>query len=167
MTGKNKVAIGINSITLDNKHILLMDFDIKNDKYEELKKSLHRIQTELKLSDIYILETENGYNAFCLDKFKFITAHYILSQLYLIDKLFLSISMDKKVFTLGMGEHKKYITSIRGYNETYEKSYAHYLYFSDIMNYPINKIGRFDNNMLLQMPLFLSSKYGIELECIK
>lgn len=153
-----KSCFGICSNTEDKKHVIFLDFD--NKKYPEVYSCCHSMQVLYDLSTFYILETENGYNAFCLSK-KTIDE---LKDMYIhftnIDHLFIELSLKKRgFFVLRMTKDKRLISHIE--NHTDEKlSYAHYLFFKIIMDYPLFTIDTFDNLLKTRVICYKSVKHG-------
>lgn len=55
-------AVGMNSSIGDDKHIVMLDYDVKN--REKVVESVEELQKFWNLSDCYIFRTKNGYHAF-------------------------------------------------------------------------------------------------------
>jgi len=161
------LAIGINSNTLDNRHIFMCDFDINKFLFDKVFFELLAIQKKFRLSNIYILSTKNGFNCFSLDKLKIDTLSNILSELTFLDKNFLEMGIKKGYYTLTMHDTKEFYKCIQN-KEFYIQSYAHYLFFTEYMNYPIlknNNFNRLNNNFddsdFVSFSLYENKKYGV------
>lgn len=161
---KLKAVIGITNRTQDNKYIPFLDFDIKD--YPNVVISLYRVQGEFNLSNAFIIESTNGYNAFFLDKLTFGDCIYI-TKLAECDTNFTIYSETKKNFTLRLGNDKKFIKMLPTYQKelTHELSFAHYMFFNefyktDILNGIQTTDLNFDKYEELQLVMYMSKKYG-------
>jgi len=157
----NKVCFGITSKCADNKHILFFDYDIKN--LNVVCSELEYIQKIFKLSEIYIISTDNGYNAFCLDKLSFKDVLVIYSKCEIIDKDFVNYCTNRGYFTLRMSISKKLVYIIKSNNCVHEKSNAHKKFFKDIMAYHLNDSCNFDTSQNVVLESYGSNKHGFDL----
>lgn len=121
----------------------MLDFD--NISLKNVETTINNIINDYKISTVYIIKTKNGYNAFSLTKKSFLEIVYMLSGYEYIDSLFIKLAVEKRgFFVLRMGKDKQYIKKIFSPFSPIDNSlsYAHYLFFKKIMDYPI-QIGNF------------------------
>lgn len=159
-TENSPLCFGIQSNLPDGKHIFMLDYD--GDDYSLLYKSIIDIQNTYKLSDFFILKSANGYNAFTLDKLELDFIVSILSNYDIIDPQFIALAMhpNRGFFVLRMGQEKRYCSYIPSSFDLHEKSYAHYLFFKDIMKFPVTCFGEHDKNKQFQIIAYRSGKHG-------
>ena len=140
-----KLARAVKSICpVDNKHILLWDFD--NISFKKVVKSLEHIQNIYALSHIYIISSRNGFNAFCLDKMSLEFAYEIKCNTKYDDYFHQINGFDLGGWCLRIDKDKKFKTMLPSL--TYNMgSYAHKEFFQ-LMFY-IECEGFFDDNRLL------------------
>jgi hypothetical protein len=166
MKSNLKTCFGINSSCDDGKHILFFDFDGNKKALPDIVKELKTLQLVYTLSDFYILETQNGYNAFCLDKIAFNEVLEILEHSKYIDKRFLEYCTKRKHFTLRMGGDKKLLMIITSTNNYRNKSNAHRIFFKEVMSYKLltNRFDKkFDNQTGIDIESYSSMKHGVVL----
>lgn len=118
------------------------------------------LQFTYKLSTFYILKTTNGYNAFCLDKLTINELLVIYSHAKYVDNDFIKFCAERDFFTLRMNGNKELILTIESKHNDNIKSNAHKIFFNDIMKYNIKDNTSFDNETLLDIACFHSSKHG-------
>lgn len=155
---KTKVCFGIQSTTEDNKHIFMIDYD--GNDYKLFKSELLYLQKTFKLSDIYILKTFNGYNAFTIDKLSLSYLVNVLCNSDIVDKQFILLGKQRKHYTLRMGSDKEFMGTMISSNRLYQKSLAHYKFFTEIMMYPVYKDGEFDDLYSYVIDAYRSMKHG-------
>jgi len=156
-----KTNFGIQSNTEDNKHIFMLDFDNKDERI--LINLLKHIQREFYISDLYIIKTENGFNVFSLDKLEMEYLVNILANYSAIDELFIALAIKRGFFVLRMsGTDRQFYGIIPSLHNVYEKSLAHFRFFADVKQYPINYYPNFDNNNEFKIIAFRSVKHGYE-----
>jgi hypothetical protein len=103
---KVEKVIGITSLTKDEKHILMWDFD--DISLKEVVKALREVQNRYKLPNIFVLQTsENSYIAYCFKKFEFEKAWKIVAETRYVDPHFLGMSYKRAKFTLRIGPKVK------------------------------------------------------------
>lgn len=153
------MTFGITNQTGDNFYLPFFDYD-SNDLLS-IMIELEEIQKDYKLSNIYILKSTNGYNAFSLDKVSMNTLKSIYSESYLIDKTFVKWGLSRGFITLRMGEDKKLIHVLTSNSSTYVKSLPHKKFFSEVMNFDIEDSKCFDNKKLITISAFPSNKHGL------
>lgn len=163
MRQKLNTVFGIKSITDDNKHILLLDFDISHFYYPELKSYLMQLQKDYMLSDFYILKTKNGFNAFTLDKLEKELCYNIMCENGIVDIRYAYLGFKRGYWVLRMSEKKEYLTILQTNNRPicfYDKSFPHYKFFIEIMFYPIIKDNSFDDLESISFVAYQSHKHG-------
>lgn len=129
---------GIKSNTTDNKHIVMVDADIDVDNYPEFLDVLKDMQNNYFLSDFYVIKTKNGFNAFTLDKLELGLLTSMLWNYEVIDPLFIYFNNKRGYYTLRWGTDKKCIDVIKSPYNIYKKSYAHIMFFKEIIHIPIH-----------------------------
>jgi len=133
---------GFNSITTDNKHIILWDFDGVSKK--DVSESLIEIQKQFNLSNIFLLLSRNGYNAICLDKYTRDKVFLIKSLTTLSDKQHDISGYKHNGWTLRIGNDKKLDTVLLGVQRNYPKSNAHRQLLEVLFDVKLMKISSFD-----------------------
>lgn len=157
----SKVCFGITSRCFDNKHILFFDYDIKN--INVVSAELEYLQKLFGLSYIYIISTDNGFNAFCLDKFSFNDIIVIYSRCEVICQDFVKYCIKRGYFTLRMSKYKKLCSIIKSNSFIHEKSNAHKKFFKDIMVYHFNDSNNFDTSQTVVLESYGSNKHGYDI----
>ena len=156
-----KVCYGISSRIDRNMHVFMLDYDSK--EIPDVLLHIKQIQNEYDFSDFYIIRSEHGYNAICLDMIP-------LSLIYSIgmaiespaDRAFFKAGFNREYFTLRFDLDKKLLGILKNDSVKYEKSLAHKLFlewFFDI-NIPDSN---FDENKKLTIIQYPSSKNGYHL----
>lgn len=138
-----------------------MDYDNKD--LSLIVAEIEKLQFIYNLSDFYILSTENGYNAFCLDKLPFNDLLVIYQQSKLVCKDFIKYCTKRKHFTLRMSGFKELILICKSVNCFYSKSNAHKIFFNEIMSYHFNDGSNFDNETSINLESYNSTKHGVYL----
>lgn len=156
------MAFGITNQCHNKKFIPFFDYDINN--LFTISTELKTLQENYNLSNIYLIESSKGVNAFSLDMIPFKTLKQIYSHTKYVDKLFIKWSIARNFSTLRMGNDKKYLTVIENNNITYKKSNVHKLFFIDIMKFPIKDNINFDNNDKITITCFPSNRHGYPME---
>jgi len=134
---------GFNSITTDNKHIILWDFD--NNSLKDVTECLIEIQKYFNLSNIYIISSRNGYNAVCLDKYIKDKIFWIKSLTILSDKTHDVIGYKRNGWVLRMGKDKKIEQILLGKQRACPKSNAHRILVETLFDIKIFKSSAFDD----------------------
>lgn len=162
----SKYCFGICSNVDDKRHVLFFDFD-GDISLKQVEESLKRTMLVYQLSDIYILKSDNGYNAFCLNIFDFNYVYAILKNTDFVCEDFTRLGFEKRGFyVLRMCFNKHYIKTIEGYHVDHNHlSDAHRWFFTEVMNFPINNNGFFELNTSFKIIAYKSSKHGsVELD---
>lgn len=139
----NNFETGFNSMTTDNKHVILWDFD--NDLLKDIVECLIEIQKHLSLSDIFIISSRNGYNAVCLDKYDRHYTFFIKSLTILSDKKHDVIGYKRNGWVLRIGDDKKIETVLLSSQRMYPKSNAHRKLLETLFDIKLMKTSAFDN----------------------
>jgi hypothetical protein len=160
---KLKAVLGITNKTEDNKYIPFFDFDIQDVDLVDM--DLRRIRDIHKLSYPFIIKSNNGFNAFFLDKLTFDECIRLCGECRYIDDNFVKYAIKKCNFTLRTGKDKKFCNFLNPCNIENELSYAHYLYFNEFFHVDIlNGVQitdlNFDKSEELQIVMYMSKKYG-------
>lgn len=129
-------------------------------------KELQEIQQKYNLSDIYIVKSTNGYNAFSLDKLTYDYLVKILTNTKYVDKDFIKYGLQRGFLTLRMGIDKKFKHILHNKSLAFTKSNAHKLFFKNIMNFPINDNIHYDNEEIITITVFPSNKHGFKKEVL-
>ncbi len=152
---ENNGCFGISSKTIDNKHIIMVDSDIKISAYNDFLYALECLQEDFLLSDFYIFQTRHGFNAVTMDKVELEFLTNLLCTQPIIDGLFIFFNDSRGYYTLKFNADKKFTGILHSENRKYDRSYAHLIFFKDILNVPIKK-GSFhdklyDNNTVFEI----------------
>jgi hypothetical protein len=161
MKSNLKTCFGINSSCDDGKHVLFFDYDIKN--LNVVCSELEYIQKLFNLSEIYIIFTDNGFNAFCFDKFLFKDVLVIYSKCEIICEDFVKYCTKRGYFTLRMSKDKELVWIIKSNSCIHKKSNAHRIFFRDVMKYHFNDSDNFDNSKNIILESYSSNKHGYDL----
>lgn len=156
------IAFGITNQCTDAYEIPFFDYDI--DDLPMIIIELLDMQFKFRLSTIYLIKSTTGYNAFSLDKLPFNTLELIYETSKLIDRKFVKWGLHRGFMTLRMGKDKRFIKSLNSRHTDYIKSSAHKVFFTDIMDFPINDNDNFDNENKIVLTMFPSNKHGFKKE---
>jgi hypothetical protein len=121
------------------------------------------MQLVFELSDFYILNTTNGYNAFCLDKLDFKELLDIYASSNRVCKEFIKYCSKREHFTLRMSKDKCIISTVKSTSYKYNRSNGHRIFFTEIMGYDIKDSIMFDKETIISIDKFLSDKHGVYL----
>jgi hypothetical protein len=139
-----KSFIGYGSVCEDGKHVIFWDFDISDRFYNRIYTSLKNIQKLYDLSNIYVIQSENGFNALCLDKCNKNEAYKIKKETYYSDRKHNFIGSKYNNWVLRIGDDKKLYEIIRKKSK-WEKSYAHKILIEALFDIKIKDLSNFDN----------------------
>jgi hypothetical protein len=139
--------------------VIFFDYDNKN--LSDIVQELEKIQFVFNLSNFYIISTQNGYNAVCLDKLEFNELTEIYNTSNFVCGKFVLYCARRGRYTLGMSDVKKLILIVTSKNHSHEKSNAHKKFFNEVMNYDIKDNKNFDNNTSIIITAFGSWKHGV------
>jgi len=162
----SKECLGMTNLTNNGYFLPFFDYDSK--RLMKVKNELRNIQHTFSLSDIYLIKTLNGYNAFSLDKIPFSILNQIMECSKEVDKDFKRLAFKRGFFVLRVGQEKKLQEILCSENNIYEKSLCHALalhtFFDYLLETPPEK--GFDDNYMMRLHLYKSEKHGY-LEVIK
>lgn len=156
------VAFGITNQCYDGFTLPFFDYDI--DDLPMIIIELLTLQREFGLSTIYLIKSNNGYNAFTLDKLPFNTLELLYERSKLIDKEFIRWGLDRGFMTLRMGADKRFIKALESKHRIFFKSLGHKTFFVDIMKFPITDNVNFDTDNKITITSFPSNKHGYKKE---
>lgn len=161
------IAFGITNQCFDGYVLPFFDYD--NDDLPNIVLELLSLQNTFELSNIYILRSTNGYNAFSLDKLTFDRLKAIYNNSKLIDTQFIKWGLNRGFMTLRMGNDKSLLMTLTSKFKPipfYLKSLPHKKFFIDIMEFKIKDESNFDNEGQITITMFPSNKHGIEKELL-
>ena len=153
-----KCCYGISSKVEKNGHVIMFDFD--GVSYDHVVNYLDNVMKKYDFSDFYIIKSEHGYNAICLDIIP-------LSLIYSIgiaikspaDRNFFIYGFKRDYLVLRFDNDKALLGVLKNDSRKYEKSMAHKMFLEwffdiritdsnfnditklDIIQYPSNKNG--------------------------
>jgi hypothetical protein len=154
----SKICFAMTNQAIDGYFIPFFDFD--NVEYEYVITDLLHIQNKYELSDIYLIKSNNGFNALSLDKICFNVLKSIFKSMQTIDKKFVEMTLTRSYSGLRIGNDKKLIQILKN-NSTFQKSLSHAMALIKFYNIDLktNNV-EFDNNMTLKIKLYRSEKDG-------
>ena len=159
-TENSLFTFGIQSDTIDNEHIVMLDFDTGTYNLKYIIKELKYLQDVYKLSDFYVYKTEHGFHAFTLDKLELELIAEMLYNTNLVDELFTYFAVERGFFVLRWGKDKEYLFTLTSDNDYYEKSLAHYDFFKEIIKTPLINRGVYDSYTKFKYIVYRSEKHG-------
>lgn len=159
------ITFGITNQCQDNFLLPFFDYDLKD--LFSIIFELSKLQIKFRLSNIYIIKSTNGYNAFSLDKLYFNELREIYNDTKLVDVEFIKWGINRGFMTLRMGKDKKCTKVLYSFSLKYKKSNAHKKFFNEIMNFNIKDNIGFDTEKKITFSCFPSNKYGILKEVFK
>ena len=159
------IAFGITNQCKNDKFIPFFDFDINDIIY--VTYDLMKVRIKHFLSNIYLIKSKNGFNAFSLDMLSFENLLNIYKDCSFVDQDFIKFGVKRGFFTLRMGSDKIFISIIKSFSHKYTKSLPHKNFFVKIMNFPIKDNVSFNNNKGLVITKFPSNKHGIPIKDIE
>ena len=156
-----KVCYGISSKVNKLMHVFMLDFD--GVELPDVLLYIKGIQNEYDFSDFYIIKSEHGYNAICLDMMP-------LSLIYSIgmavespaDRAFFKAGFNRDYFTLRFDCDKKLLGIVKNDSVKYEKSLAHKLFLEWYFDINIPD-SNFDENKTWYLVQYPSDKNGYHL----
>lgn len=121
------------------------------------------MQKLFNLSTFYIITTENGYNAFCLDKITLKQLLDVYKASYFVCQDFVKYCLNRGHFTLRINAEKQLILIVYSNSKTFIKSNAHKEFFKTIFDYHFNNNSCFDNDTKIIWDSWESIKHGVTL----
>lgn len=161
LTNENsKECFGITNLTSDGKFIPFFDYD--NVSLSRIIDELSFIQKNYFLSDVYIIKSNNGYNALTLDKVSWDNLLQIMRESERVDNKFKKLAIERRFFVLRLGNDKKIINILKEQYLyfRYQKSLSHALALNCFYNTDIDINLSFDDNTIMRMYLYKSAKDG-------
>lgn len=164
-----KTCFAVGSKTEDGLHILMLDFDINHNDFNKLIEDLSITIKNFGLSDMYVIESTNGYNIYTLDKMYINVIKEIGESIKCTDADFIKFGKRRGYYDLRMdGNDKKLVTVVDGtFNPMYKRSNAHRLFFNIIYHLNIKKNNYFDNYTKFELIEYESKKHGYFIEKIE
>lgn len=157
-TVNSKVCFGIQNVCKNDFYIPFFDYDITD--YNAIRGELRYIQNRFFLSDIYIFNSKNGYNAICLDKLPFDVLTDMYNECGLCCYDFKYLGIKRGYIVLRIGEDKILKEILKG-NSTYQKSLCHALALDTFYSVKIDMDNQdFDDNTELIIYAYRSAKHG-------
>ena len=156
---------GISSLTQDNKHIFMADFD--NITARDVIKELLKLQNDYDLSHVFVIKSRHGFNAICLDKLKLKQVYEICKSSDLIDKDFTYYNYVRRYYTLRFDRDKSLYSILHGFFNNTIQSNAHRKFlefFFDIEYNPSYYI--FDKFTKIDVIKYNSDKSGYHKETL-
>lgn len=141
---RTKKQIAITSKTEDNKHVLFWDFD--GIELFDVLESLNKTQGFHGLGCIYIIKSNHGFNAFCLDKFFVKHTYNIKYYTRWSDFRHTQSGYKKELWCLRLGDDKKIIKTLfptSNWNKRIQSN-AHLDFFCKYFNKEMAIIGQYD-----------------------
>lgn len=152
---------GLNSICEDGNNIIMLDYDIKD--IVKIKTELNNLIDNFRLSSFYIISSNNGYNAFCLDKVSLHELYKIYLSCENVDKDFIYLTLRKGFSTIRFGDDKFYTLTILSSNNNIRiKSLAHRNAILLYYKVPVIDFKNFDNSKNVQVCRYENIKYGTD-----
>lgn len=166
MVKKIDCCYGISSLVPnDGKHIFMIDYD--HVSFYSIVEDLHRIQAVYGLSDIYVIESTNGYNALSFDKLPLKLNYEIGIQSILTDRDFVLYGFDRGYYTLRFDKDKKLERVLPTTFNKFPKSNAHREFMEWFFKKDIKKDSLFDDNKKLDIIQYPSDKNGYHVQKIR
>lgn len=144
-----------------SKNIILIDFDTK--RYENIYLDLIYIQKKFSLSNFYLFNSTNGFNAICLDKLSKHRLTQVMNSLDYADKKYIELGLKRGYFVMRLGEDKKYSAKITNYptlNRGYTMSNSHRELLTKLFCINIPSSQNFDKYHDVCIVAYQSDKYG-------
>lgn len=159
-TQKSKICFGITNLCEDGFFVPFFDYD--NIEYKVVFSELFKIQRDFRLSDIYIIKSNNGFNAISLDKLAFNELKNLYSKCINMCNDYKELGLKRGFLTLRIGKDKKLFTIIDSiFKNIYTKSKPHAIALSLFYDTKINiSNNHFDNYTCLRFKAYRSEKDG-------
>jgi hypothetical protein len=159
-TKYSKVCLGITNQASGGLFLPFFDYDTSIDESHKIIWELVFLQSKYELSNIYLFQSTNGYNALSLDKLPFNILESIYKDAKLLCNDYKNLGLNRGFLTLRIGKDKLFVDSLKSDSHRYEKSLSHKyalesFYYIDI---PIDNY--FDSNTKLRIKAYRSEKNG-------
>lgn len=159
-THNSKVCFGYTNRAMNGLYLPFFDYD--NVKIDNIIKELTFIRDKHQLSQIYIFESKNGFNALSLDKLPYGILCNLYDDCKFVCEDYLQLGLKRSFLTLRIGHDKKLFHIIESNNTYYKKSLAHAILlnvFFDVFLDTFNDKS-FDNSMYIRLKVYRSEKHG-------
>lgn len=161
----DKVAFGITSLCEDGSHIFMTDIDNDSLSYDTIKDVLSTIINEYMLSNIYVIKSSHGYNAYSLDKLP-IHVVYDINKSFptVLDQQYNELQFSKRDFyTLRIGADKEVFDILPSKYNIYMRSNAHRIFFNNVFSLHVGyEVSFFDDFEGFRIIRFLNGKHGVD-----
>lgn len=159
-THKSKVCFGYTNKAINNSYLPFFDYD--NVKIENVIKELTFLRDKYQLSQIYIFESKNGFNALSLDKLPYRILVNLYNDCKFVCEDYLQLGLKRSFLTLRIGHDKKLFHIIESSNVYHKKSLAHAILLNVFFNVFIDTYNdkSFDNSMYIRLKVYRSEKHG-------
>jgi hypothetical protein len=159
---KYKCAYGISSLTDNNKHVFMLDFDDVNKNIMLIV--LRRTQLIHNLSDIYIIKSTHGFNVISFDKLTLNAIKNLSLKCNYLNKLvdadFIKYGFQRGYYCLRFGADKELFYIMKNDSVKFEKSLSHAQFIEWFFKIEIKKDYTFDDNSKIDIIKFPSKKHG-------
>jgi len=158
-----KCCYGISSKAgVKDEHVFMTDYD--GFGIESVVNQLKQIQKEFNMSDIYIIESEHGFNAICLDVMNLSLIYNIGIDVFsFADRDFFRYGFNRGYFTLRFDKDKKIVRILKNESHKYIKSLAHKLFLEWYFDIFIDSDYSFNNYTNIKLVQYPSNKNGYHL----
>lgn len=159
-THKSKVCFGYTNKAMNNSYLPFFDYD--GIPSGELIKELIFLRNKYQLSQIYIFESKNGFNALSLDKLPYRILVNLYNDCKLVCEYYLQLGLKRSFLTLRIGHDKELFHIIESSNTYYKKSLAHAILLNVFFGLAIDTFNdkSFDNSMYIRLKVYRSEKHG-------
>ncbi|MCJ7637217.1 MAG: hypothetical protein MUO21_06975 [Nitrososphaeraceae archaeon] len=159
-THKSKVCFGYTNKAMNNSYLPFFDYD--SVEIEDIMKELTFLRDKYQLSQIYIFESKNGFNALSLDKLPYRILVNLYNDCNFVCEDYLQLGLKRSFLTLRIGNDKKLFHIIKSSNTYYKKSLAHAILMNVFFNVFIETYNdkSFDNSMYIRLKVYRSEKHG-------
>lgn len=162
-------VFAVSSLCEDGMHVIFWDFDISpcEKSLFKVENALSFIQQQYKLSQIYILETRNGYNAICLDKFDAKKIYEIKDKTAFDDRKHNEFGLRSNNWKFRAGREKKHVGLVNCNFMCYNKSNTHRVMLGRWYNINIIKDFAFDGSNNIKLDAYWCWKEECEKSVLK
>jgi len=159
-TVKSKVCFGYTNKASNGFFLPFFDYDIRD--IDNIIRELRFIQVKYQLSDIFIYNSKNGYNALSLDKLPYNIICSLYADCKLICTDYKMLGLKRNFLTLRIGNDKTLYSILKSNNEYYKKSLAHAIFLNVFLNTDIDIFNHrlFDDSLTIVLKAYRSEKHG-------
>lgn len=157
-------VVAVSSLCEDGNHILIWDFDYKHNPttLRKIENILSDVLIRYDLSNVFILESRNGYNAISLNKLSFEKVFNIKLNTKLDDEKHNLFGYDQGHWRIRYGTDKKVVSTLRNISSKYSNSNAHRIFMNKMLNCSIKQDYTFDDHKNVLMVGYWSWKEECE-----